>query len=259
MLQLTTSVKKILFLNILIFFLCKIFYSQIVDLLALHSIFSSQFRWYQLLTHLFMHISFWHMCSNTITLITFGPAVEDRLGEKRFLLFYVLVGIGASVFYLMVSYLLNYQEHNLFLNYLANPSADVFEQYLKKFPAFYENNYGFIYDYLQDPNNSDFIAKSKAIIRYLYGVHSCASCVGASGAVFGILMAFAMFYPHAQLTPVFFPIPIAAKHLVLFYGLYELITGMTSKNSFDNIAHMAHIGGILISYLLLKIYNIRRF
>ena len=258
MIQLTSSVKKILYLNVFVFLCCKIFHDPIIDFGALHNLLSPQFRWYQLITHLFIHLSFWHLCGNIITLMTFGPAVEGMLGNKQFILFYLIVGIGASGLYLLVSYLLNYQGHKLFLDYLDNPSPEVFEQYVRQFTTFYHNNYGFIYDYLHDPTNTNLIAKSKSIMSYLYGAHYCSPCVGASGAVFGVLTAFAMFYPQALLTPMFLPIPISARSIVLFYGLYELVAGMTSNNSFDNIAHSAHIGGILISYLIIKISNIRR-
>ena len=93
------------------------------------------------------------------------------------------------------------------------------------------------------------------MMEYLCNTKIFLPCVGASGSIFGILTAFAMFYPNAQLSPLFLPIGIPSKYIVLFYGLYELYSGFSSL---DNIAHFAHIGGILVAYIFIKIGNRRR-
>jgi membrane associated rhomboid family serine protease len=177
------------------------------------------------------------------------------MGWKRFLFFYIFIGVSASLFYILYHYLEFKYKNQIFLEYFNNPTPEVFVEYIKNFPIFYENNYGFIYDYLQNPNNVNFIEKSKSMMEYLCNTKIFLPCVGASGSIFGILTAFAMFYPNAQLSPLFLPISIPSKYIVLFYGLYELYSGLSSL---DNIAHFAHIGGILVTYIFIKIGNRRR-
>lgn len=253
--NLTPVVKKIIFINVIVFLLCIISPWRIIDLFALNSIFSNNFYYHQLFTHLFIHLKFWHLFSNLITLYTFGPIVEMRMGWKRFLFFYIFIGVSASLFYILCHYLEFKYKNQIFLDYFNNPTPEVFVEYVKNFPIFYENNYGFIYDYLQNPNNVNFIEKSKSMMEYLCNTKIFLPCVGASGSIFGILTAFAMFYPNAQLSPLFLPISIPSKYIVLFYGLYELYSGFSSL---DNIAHFAHIGGILVAYIFIKIGNRRR-
>jgi membrane associated rhomboid family serine protease len=92
------------------------------------------------------------------------------------------------------------------------------------------------------------------IVKDIFSSITNVPMVGASGAVFGILMAFGMLFPNTQLFLLFPPIPIKAKYLVLFYGLYELYSEF-SRTSGDNVAHLAHLGGMLIAYILLKIWQ----
>jgi membrane associated rhomboid family serine protease len=256
--NLTPVVKKILFINVAVFILCKVFNTEIINLFALHSLYTTNFKWYQLFTHLFIHLNLWHLLSNIITLISFGPSIEARMGSKRFLFFYLVVGSGASLFYILCSYLENKYKNNLFLDYISNPTPEVFIEYIKHFPSFYEYHYGFIYDYIQNPQDINFIEKSKSMLEYVYNLKSFPLCIGASGAIFGILTAFAMLYPNAQLAPLFIPIGIPSKYIVIFYGLYELYAGLTNSIT-DNIAHFAHIGGILIAYIFIKIGNRKRY
>ena len=230
------------FKKLIVFLLCIISHWRIIDLFALNSIFSDNFYYHQLLTHLFIHLKFWHLFSNLITLYTFGPIVEMRMGWKRFLFFYIFIGVSASLFYILCHYLEFKYKNQIFLDYFNNPTTEVFVEYVKNFPVFYENNYGFIYDYLQNPNNVNFIEKSKSMMEYLCNTKIFLPCVGASGSIFGILTAFAMFYPNAQLSPLFLPIG-------------KLYSGFSSL---DNIAHFAHIGGILVAYIFIKIGNRRR-
>lgn len=255
--QLTPVVNKILIGNLIIFGTYTFFGLDLVDLLGLRYIFSAQFRPYQLITHLFVHASLGHLFSNMFTLITFGPILEARLSSKRFLLLYLFTGIGAALLYTGVLYLEIIKFKDLYLHYLTHPTPEGFSLYLQKFSKMYSNYYQFIHDFFQHSDDPAYIAKSKAIVAQLYRLKTDIPIVGASGAIFGLLTAFAMLYPHARLSPFLLPIPIKAKYFVILYGMYELYAGLQDNPS-DNVAHFAHLGGVFFAYLFIKWYRRRR-
>lgn len=255
--RLTPIVEKLLIGNLVIFSIHKFFGFDLVDLLGLRYLFSAQFNPYQLITHLFVHASLGHLVSNMFTLISFGTILETHLSAKRFLLLYFLTGIGAALLYTGVLYLEISKFKHLYINYFTYPTPEGFSIYLQKFPKMYSNYYQFIHDFFQHSNDPAYIAKSKAIVAQLYRLKIDMPIVGASGATFGLLTAFAMLYPHAQLSLFLLPIPIKAKYFVILYGMYELYAGLQDNPS-DNVAHFAHLGGILFAYLFIKWYQKRR-
>jgi membrane associated rhomboid family serine protease len=248
--SLTPIVKKILLLNVVIFLAQQFLGFDFIDTLGLRYISSAYFKPYQFFTHLFVHASFAHLFSNMFALFTFGPVLEYTLTSKRFVSFYIFTGLGAAVLYSAIHYMEVSRIGVLYNNYLAHPDPQSFQAYLNHFShntsaLFYEFTHNF-FKYADDPA---YITRSKAIANQLYILKANVTTVGVSGAIFGLLTAFAMLFPNAELS-VFF-IPIKAKYFVVIYGVYELYAGVQA-NPADNVAHFAHLGGILFGYLFIK-------
>ena len=244
--------KKILIINVCVFVVYNVLNIDLVSKFGMYNVTSQNFHVYQLITHLFVHANVGHLFSNMLTLLSFGPALEYKLSSKRFVIFYLITGVCASIFYLIVSYIMQYRTHAEYMHYFMNPDPKFFDNYLKQFPNLYNNYYGFIYDFLHDSNNIALIEKSKSIIAQLYTIKDV-PIIGASGAVFGVLTAFAMLYKEARVSFLLLPIPFPAKYFVIFYGLYEFFSGINGS-IFDNIAHFAHVGGIMVAYILVKLW-----
>ena len=140
-------------------------------------------------------------------------------------------------------------------NYVTNPSPEKFRKLiLDNAPEYYNQLYDFIIDYSDNPENINYIEESKVSASQLFRFKSDIPMVGASGAVFGILLAFAMLFPNMQLMLLFPPIPVKAKYLVLVYGIYELWSEL-NRIPGDNVAHLAHLGGMLIAYIILRYWK----
>lgn len=208
---LPTVVKNLLIINVL-FFLATIACDMVLridlaDYLGLHYIGASDFQPYQLVTYMFMHGNFAHLFFNMFALWMFGNTLENIWGANRFLLFYFVCGIGAGLVQELVQYI----------------------QYATTLQG-YENVR---------------IAANQIIPMSQY--LNMLTTVGASGAVFGILLAFGMMFPNSTLY-IYFAIPIKAKWFVIIYGVIELFSGFTSV---DNVAHFAHLGGMLFGLILI--------
>ncbi len=250
--KLTPVVEKLLWINIIVFLANKFLSFDLIGLFGLRSVLSDQFRPYQFVTHLFTHASFLHLFSNMFTLVSFGPILEYTLSSRRFLWFYFITGLGAALLYSLISYLEIHQIAVLYQQYMVHPNPEDFTVFLHKFPQqTYRAFYDFAAHFFQHPDNAEVIVKSKTIIDQLYKLKTDIPTVGASGAIFGILTAFAMLFPHARLSLFPLPIPIQAKYFILLYGLYELYAGIQTRPT-DQVAHFAHLGGILFGYLFIK-------
>jgi membrane associated rhomboid family serine protease len=255
-------VKNLLIINGILFFATYAFIQSFgIDLtenLALYNLSSSKFRIWQLITHLFMHASLMHLFSNMFALWMFGSILENFLGSKRFLNYYILTGIGASILFMGVQYIeLSPVQKNVDI-YTSTPSAANFRIFIQENvptqiqPQFYQ-----ISEYY-DANTTSLEAKNASVKlanEYLEAKTNTAT-LGASGAVFGILLAFGMLFPNT-LIYIYFFFPMKAKYLVILYGLFELYSGVVN-NPGDNVAHFAHLGGMLIGFILIKIWNIKR-
>jgi membrane associated rhomboid family serine protease len=255
MTKITPIVEKLIFINIVLFLANKFLGFNLIDLLGFRYLLSEHFRPYQLFTHLFMHASFLHLCSNMFSLITFGPILENTLSSKRFLLFYLVTGLGAALLYSLVGYIQLSKLNTLYQAYMAHPTPEGFTTFLTRFPQhLYQSFYEFAHHFFDQPDNQDYIVKSKVIIDKLYRLKIDIPTVGASGAIFGILTAFAMLFPSAQVSVFLLPSTIKAKYFILLYGLYELYAGIQT-NPADQVAHFAHLGGILFAYLFIKFWQ----
>ena len=222
--ELPVVVKNLLIINGLLF-LATISLSNLgidlVKIFGLHQFQSNDFRPHQIITHLFMHGSFTHLFFNMFALWMFGKILENIWGQKKFLIYYMITGIGAAAIHLIFC---QYQIINI-----SNQIPDLVNIAI-------EGKY--------NPS----IPLSKKLTQLII-----TPTVGASGAVFGLLLAFGMLFPNALLY-LYFAIPIKAKYFVIGYGLIELYAGI-SNNPADNVAHFAHLGGMIFGYYLIKYWK----
>ena len=225
--NITPVVKNLLIINVL-FYVAQWTFPSIMQNLELYPIVSEDFKPWQLATHFFMHspFSIGHIFFNMFALVIFGTQLEKVWGPQRFLSYYIICALGASVLHLLVNYI-------RIQNFEANLSYEELE--LFKSTA---------YEAWKEGKN--FIDPSLAQLNIMY--HS--PMIGASGAVFGLLAAFGYLFPNTELMLLFPPIPIKAKYFVIGYAVIELYLGF-SNNPGDNVAHFAHLGGALIGILIL--------
>jgi len=230
--QLPEIVKNLLIINGL-FFLATIslesYGINFTKWLALHQFQSPDFMPHQLITHLFMHGNFTHLLFNMFALWMFGKTLENVWGGKRFLTYYMITGIGAAFVHLAVS-----QYEILSLQSQISPN---------ELSNLLENGGGLLANFQN--YSYPLMGKLNLLIN--------TPTVGASGAVFGILLAFGMLFPNTLLY-IYFAIPVKAKYFVIIYGIMELYAGI-SNNPADNVAHFAHLGGMLFGFILLKYWQ----
>jgi len=253
--RITPIVEVLIFLNIISLFAQYFLGINMIEIFGLRYFESVYFRPYQIVTHLFVHASFLHLFNNMFALYTLGPVLETTLRPKRFLLFYLFTGIGAAALSSLVQYADIHRISTLYHEYCANPNPDRFQSYIGHFSqSIYRLYYNFSNSFFNFPTDVGYIEKSKSIAKMLYLLKVNIPTVGASGVIFGILVAFAMLFPNAELFLFFIPIPIKAKYFVLVYSVYELYASL-EMNSSDNIAHIAHVGGVLFGYLFIKMWK----
>lgn len=226
-------------------------------LLGLHYWGSELFMPHQFVTHLFLHdpSTFFHLLSNMFALWMFGSTLENVWGPKRFLIFYMVCGIGAALCHMLVLTYDNIQLSNYVAAYFANPSFETFAAFQQKFEiqglqSFYEAWS------VRPAESPEMIKLGQYYLGEYLEVYRNMPTVGASGAVFGVLFAFGYLFPNAMLFIIPIPFPIKAKYFVGFYILMELFLGFRNSAG-DNVAHFAHLGGVLFAYILLKIWNKR--
>ena len=218
--------KNIIIINILFWFATVIMTKiDLTSILGLHYPAASDFRLYQIITYMFMHGSVGHIFFNMFAVYMFGRILESVWGPKRFLTYYIITGIGAGIINILVAYIrIKAVESNMDAESISMVYRDGSE-ILK-----------------QGKNYSDVMLGQLNILINT-------TTVGASGAVFGILLAFGMLFPNMPLYIIPFPFPIKAKFMVIGYGVIELFAGIANF-SFDNIAHFAHLGGMLFGIVL---------
>ena len=208
-----TITKNLIIINVLLFFAAIVaqrYSIDLNDLLGLHFFLASDFNPVQLVTYMFMHGGFSHIFFNMFAVFMFGPILERTWGPKRFLLYYIVCGIGAGLI----------QEGVQYIHYMVQ-EMNLYTQV--------------------DTGNS--IIPMEEILNSM-------TTVGASGAVYGILLAFGMLFPEERLFIFPLPVPIKAKYFVVGYAVIELMLGL-SNNPSDNVAHFAHLGGMLFGFLLI--------
>ena len=228
-----TVVKNLLIINCLFFLATFVLSAKGIDLtnlLGLHYIKSNLFQPYQIITHMFMHGSIMHIAFNMYALWMFGKVLEQVWGPKKLLIYYFITGLGAVFLHLLVMHfqivhLLNTMPQEK-ISYVMSEGAKIIVR------------------------NQNFTDPDMANLNMLYN----GTTVGASGAVFGLLLAFGMLFPNVELYLMFIPMPIKAKYFVMGYGAIELFSGIANRVG-DNTAHFAHIGGMIFGFILIKMWK----
>ena len=257
MFSLTPIVRNLLILNV-VFYIIDAFVINLTPGFALRSVLSPAFMPYQFVTYMFLHGSVGHIFSNMFGLIIFGPLLERVWGAQRFIIFYFVTGIGAGLLFSGIDYYENTQLQGAVQIYTQYPTPDGLVDFMSKHTkGYYQPMLEFLNKFEENPRNEVYIRESVGFVNNYYQQQVSIPMVGASGAIFGILMAFGLLFPNTELFLLFFPFPIKAKYFVAFYGLYELYAGIQNAQS-DNVAHFAHIGGMLFAFILLKIWSTDR-
>lgn len=229
-------IKNLLIINGL-FFLATIVLASTANLdltriLGLYMPGSPHFEPYQIITHMFMHGGLAHIFFNMFALWMFGYTLENVWGSKRFLIYYMVTGLGAALIHLGVNYWEAYELRQTLMS-AGFTSADL--QRL-----------------LETGNLTQGMEQSRELLTQYYLKYNIPT-VGASGAVFGVLLAFGMMFPN-QYVYLYFAIPIKVKYFVMGYGALELYNGIMNDPD-SNIAHFAHLGGMLFGFLLIRYWR----
>jgi membrane associated rhomboid family serine protease len=227
-------VKNLIIINALMFLITLVaettFHLDLNRILGLYYFQSPYFHPYQVITHMFMHGGIGHIFFNMFALWMFGKVLEQVWGPKRFFIYYMVTGLGAALLHSLV---LQIEMASSIAYVKETYSIDVFT------PEVIDNLY----------KMTDSRAKELAVSMVI-------PTVGASGAVFGLLLGFGVLFPNTQLMLLFPPIPIRAKYFVIGYGLIELYLGITQPGS--SIAHFAHLGGMLFGFIMIFMWKQNR-
>ncbi|MBC7923275.1 MAG: rhomboid family intramembrane serine protease [Ferruginibacter sp.] len=256
--NLTPVVRNLLILNIAVFFLQNIF-PLLENYLGLRYVRAETFAPYQFLTYMFAHGSVGHLFGNMFALFMFGPLLEQSWGPKRFLIFYLLTGVGAGVLYEGIKFYEIHQLQQAFESFVQNPVPERFFSFVSQNPGLYVDaeDRGFSEQFADHATDPTYIRESIVRAGNRFWAFANVPMVGASGAVFGLLMAFGLLFPNTELFLLFIPFPIKAKYFVGLYGVYELYAGIQRAPG-DNVAHFAHLGGMLFAFIIIKYWNSQR-
>ncbi len=223
--------RNLIIINIVVF-IASFLLPQLNDTLAAYFPFSPNFRSWQIITHMFMHGSFMHILFNMFTLFSFGPILEQSLGDKKYLILYFLSGLGAFFLY----NLWNFVEYQQIYSQLESVRFNVS-------------------GYISDPEsfiNTKVSTSTKELIDELNPI-IFGRMVGASGAIFGVIAAFATLYPDAKIGILFIPIPVKVKYVLPIVVIGSIYLGVTGNGG--GIAHLAHVGGAIVGFILAKIWR----
>lgn len=227
--KLTDAIKHLIIINVIMYFAPQFLNLDLTNIFALHYPQNEHFGVWQYVTHAFMHGGTMHLLFNMYALWAFGTPLEQMWGRNKFLFFYFSSGIGAGLIYTLVNY---YQFNGIYEQLVT----------LGISPSEIQNIL------TTGQYNENIITLSNNTMSEFYSLFHTPA-VGASGAVYGILVAFGLMFPNAKLALIFFPVPIAAKYFIPIMIASDLFFGVT-KYSIGNIAHFAHIGGAIIGFLI---------
>lgn len=227
--------KNILIINILVYVVMMVGISMghtmLPFYLSAHYFNAPTFEPYQIVSHMFTHSAtdIFHIVFNMLLLVSFGSHLERLWGPKRYFIFYFACGIGALVLYNSIGIYEIYQLKNALM--AEGYNIDVVNEYL----------------WGENVTNLPVLTKNSQELFNAYSQMVFSSMAGASGAVFGLLAAFAVLFPNTELFLMFIPFPIKAKFLIGGYLAYEIYKSFSIPT--DNIAHLAHVGGAIVGIL----------
>lgn len=229
-------IKNLIIINALVFFAQQVFANStsfsIEDTFALHTWQSPLFKPWQLVTHLFLHGSLDHIFFNMFALWMFGSILENLWGPKRFLIFYIVSGLGAALCHMTILYIENQTMIHQFQSITSMVDAE-----------------NFVDKYARGIGVTVTAEDAGSLLRYRLDE----ATLGASGAIFGCLAAFGYLFPNTYIYIYFF-LPLKAKWFVLIYIAIELYSSVQNSAG-DNVAHVAHLGGALFGLILVYFWN----
>ncbi|WP_419211017.1 rhomboid family intramembrane serine protease [Maribacter sp. X9] len=239
--RLTEAIKHLLIINVLFFIATSLYGDQMYEWFSLFFPKNEHFRLWQIITHMFMHGGFMHILFNMYALWAFGTPLERMWGRNKFLFFYLSAGLGAALIHIGV----NYYYYNEGMNALVNSGLT-------------ESSVLDIINKGQYNTNWYSIAGKATIDNFLSAFNT--PVVGASGAIYGILVAFGMSFPNSELFLIFLPIPIKAKFFIPVLIALDLFSGVTGYSLFgQGIAHFAHVGGAIFGFLMMWYWKKNQF
>jgi len=263
MMRITETVKQLIIINVIFFIGSYLVGPMAGKYLALHSVQSDDFQFWQLVTHMFMHGNLMHILFNMFALFSFGGLLENMWGPKKFIFFYISCGIGAAALHLGITYLemqnvlhqlshLNIPVDTLhkLINIPVIENGRIFTDTFNEQAPVLLNTYG------------KAVSQSDVQVLFDAAVENQIPMVGASGAIYGILVAFAFTVPNAELMLLFLPIPIKAKYFVPGILAMDLFLGLKGQAIFgggDGIAHFAHLGGAFIGFIMMWVWSKNQF
>lgn len=260
-------VKNILIINGIMFLATVLMENRgadLVDILGLHYFESDKFRVYQLITYMFMHGSFMHIFFNMFAVWMFGSSIENVWGPRRFLTFYILTGLGAAVAHYGILYFEMQPALAFFNDFIANPTheklgalvnSEAFQSFSSRDMIEHYNSFVHDYTVMAAQNQAEALKMSVDYMsQFKADILNAPVVVGASGSVFGLLLAYGMLFPNNLLFVMFFPVPIKAKYFVIIYGAIELFSGVAQIPG-DNVAHFAHLGGLFTGLLIILFWR----
>ena len=242
--RITEIVKQLLIINIIMFIGTTLSGNMdlVYSFLGLRFPENNSFKFWQIITHMFMHGGSMHILVNMFTLWMFGVQIERVLGSKRFLFFYISCGLGAAIIQLIYLYIIFYSNLEM-LTSSGYDSSQIFE-------ILNQGKYNTAWaSILGDANLLSFMSSFNSLM------------VGASGAIMGILVAFGMFFPESKLMLIFFPVPVKAKYFIPGIILLDLFSAITGQAIFSpsNTAFVAHLGGAFTGFLIMYYWKKNQF
>ncbi len=237
--RITDTIKHLLIINGIFFLAVNLLGDEVYNWFALHYFQNPRFEFWQPLTHMFMHGSFNHILFNMFGLYMFGSPLESLWGRKKFIFFYLSAGFGAAAIQLLVY-------HFQF--------SSVYQELVS-----FGNSNEAIFSWINNSPGAQLVGQDITEDQLSSFVQSYyASMVGASGALYGVLVAFAMLFPNAELYLMFIPVPVKAKYMIPFMILGDLFFGFSSF-SVGPIAHFAHLGGALTGFIMMRYWKKQQF
>ena len=256
-------IKGIIVLNVIMYLITMAseyfgFHQQLFNLFALHYYGSELFQPHQFVTYGFLHGGLGHIFFNMFALWMFGAMLENYWGSKRFFIYFIFTVVGAGVTQMISQHFEISALSKHVSAFINNPDPMdfrvLFEQNMDGMGAEFRS-FGaqLASTYETQPHNPEVIDNAIMFAQNLIPYQASTPLVGASGGVYGILLAFGMMFPN-MLIYLYFLIPVKAKYFVIGYGLLELYTSM-QNNPGDNVAHLAHLGGMIFCFIMIMMWR----
>ena len=240
---------------------------NVVQNFGLHNWNSVYFKPWQLVSYMFLHDMSYiflrdiggitHLLFNMLGLWMFGSMLERFWGAQKFIIFYFVTGIGAGLINVFSTTILLQPMFDSAVFYMNNPGYNLFEHFVSNYlPGSYDNEgvNEFLKVWFNDPLNPGYIKESVQIVNQVTDLRLNTPTVGASGSIYGLLLAFGVLFPNSVIMLLIPPIPLKAKYFVLIFGGMELLLGLRN-NLEDNVGHFAHLGGMLFGILLILLWK----